>query len=258
MPAANRSMLTRWSQPLLLALQFLTRIPMPDIGRVDAAVVGRSLLWYPLVGAFIGCLLWLLQVLLQVLLPQLWSLQAALVLLLWCLLSGGLHLDGLADSADAWAGGLGDRERTLALMKDPTCGPAAVMVLVLLLLVKFSALTALLATAPGWLVLAPVVARALLLLLFLTTDYVRAGGLGEVLAQSFPRQHARFLLAALALLLVLVNGSLGITVLLCSLLLFVAVRQLMITRIGGTTGDTAGALVELSEAAVLLALLLAG
>jgi adenosylcobinamide-GDP ribazoletransferase len=67
-------------------------------------------------------------------------LHAALLLTVWVLLSGGLHLDGLADSADAWLGGFGDRERTLTIMKDPRSGPIAVVVLVLVLLLKFCAL----------------------------------------------------------------------------------------------------------------------
>ncbi|MFT6915092.1 MAG: adenosylcobinamide-GDP ribazoletransferase [Motiliproteus sp.] len=253
----KRMGLSGWCLPPLLAMQFLTRIPMPDLGLLDNTQVGRSLLWYPAVGGLIGTVLWLTQLLLQALLPDLWSVQAGLLLVVWCLLTGGLHLDGLADSADAWAGGLGDRARSLALMKDPTCGPAGVMVLVLLLVVKFSTLTALIATAPWGLIVAPLVARALLLLLFLSTDYVRAGGLGEVLVQHFPRQQARYLLAALALLL-LWGGAPGVLVLLCTGLLFAGLRLLMCRRLGGTTGDTAGALVELSEAIVLLALLLGG
>ncbi len=136
-----------YGHSLLIALQFLTRIPVPDHGNQDPVLVGRSLLCYPAVGLLIGCLLWGLQYLLQLLLPQLWSLQAALILTGWCLITGGLHLDGLADSADAWLGGLGDRQRTLELMKDPTCGSAAVLVLVLVLLIKFSALQLLISSS---------------------------------------------------------------------------------------------------------------
>ena len=240
-------------QSLLIAMQFLTRIPVPSIGRVDNRIVGMSLLWYPLVGLLIGVILWLFQAGLALMLPQQWSLQAALLLTLWCLLTGGLHLDGLADSADAWVGGFGDRQRTLELMKDPTCGPAAVLLIVLLLLVKFSALSALLSLNSTWLLIAPVVGRALLLLLFLTTHYVRQGGLGEVLSEAFPRRAAQGVLVVLSVLL-LSAGSIGFTVLVLVLLLFFGLRYLMIERLGGTTGDTAGALVELGEAMVLLAL----
>lgn len=112
--------------PLLIALQFLTRLPVRLLGMPAPEQVGRSLLWYPLVGLLLGGLLLAAQALLS---QQPAVLQAALLLTLWVALSGGLHLDGLADTADAWVGGYGDRERTLAIMKDPRSGPIAVAVL---------------------------------------------------------------------------------------------------------------------------------
>ena len=85
-------------------------------------------------------------------------LHAALLLTAWVLLSGGLHLDGLADSADAWLGGFGDRERTLTIMKDPRSGPIAVVTLGLVLLLKFTALVALIEQHNGAaLILAPLI-----------------------------------------------------------------------------------------------------
>jgi len=244
-----------WALTPLLALQFLTRLPLPDTGRVADRLVGRSLLYYPLVGGLIGLLLLLTQLLLERILPGQWWVQAALLLTLWVGLTGGLHLDGLADSADAWAGGLGDPERTLALMKDPRCGPAALVWVVLVLLLKASLLAALIPTQAPWLLWAPLLARAALPLLFLTTPYVRPGGLGAVLAAELPRRDLRHLLIGIGLL-ALWAGAAAISALLLVLLLFWALRALMQARIGGTTGDTAGALVELSELTALLGLLI--
>lgn len=127
--------------PLLIALQFLTSLPIRLPAMPEPEQQGRSLLYYPLVGLLLGALLCLAAFVLDGA-PAL--LQAALLLTLWVALTGALHLDGLADSADAWLGGFGDRERTLQIMKDPRSGPVAVVVLVLLLLLKFSALLALL------------------------------------------------------------------------------------------------------------------
>ena len=238
----------------LIALQFLTRLPIRLPGMPAPAAVGRSLLSYPLVGLLLGALLLSAQWALQGTAPVL---QAALLLILWVGLSGGLHLDGLADSADAWAGGYGDRERTLTIMQDPRSGPIAVVVLVLVLLLKFAALLTLLqANQPLALLLAPWLARGLLPLLFLSTPYVRPGGLGALLATHLPRRELPGWLAGHALLLVLLTGWLGLLALLAALLLFAGLRRLMCQRLGGTTGDTAGALVELAEAAVLLALAL--
>ncbi len=71
-------------------------------------------------------------------------LRAVLLLFVWVVVTGGLHIDGLADMADAWIGGQGDADRTLEIMKDPQCGPSAVVAVVLLLLAKLAALNVLL------------------------------------------------------------------------------------------------------------------
>jgi adenosylcobinamide-GDP ribazoletransferase len=103
-------------RPFLVALQFLTRLPVHMPEPPDEREIGQSLLYYPLVGLLLGLMLAALA----------WAmrdgssmLHAALLLAMWVLMTGGLHLDGLADSADAWVGGQGSRERTLAIMKDP-------------------------------------------------------------------------------------------------------------------------------------------
>lgn len=237
--------------PWWIALQFLTRLPVTLTGMPTPEQVGRSLLFYPLVGLLIGLLLLAAQ---QLLGDSAVLLQAALLLMLWVGISGGLHLDGLADSADAWVGGFGDKQRTLAIMKDPRSGPIAVVVLVLLLVLKFAALVALLESSAGLLVLlVPWVARCLLPLLFLTTPYVRAGGLGQALAEHLPRRQLPWALAANALAMLLFGWP-ALLALLVAGGVFIWLRSLMLKRLGGSTGDTAGALLEIAECAVLVAL----
>ncbi|MFQ7899761.1 adenosylcobinamide-GDP ribazoletransferase [Stutzerimonas degradans] len=239
--------------PLLIAVQFLTSLPIRLPAMPTAQQQGRSLLHYPSVGLLLGALLWLAALLLGGTPPVL---QAALVLMLWVALSGALHLDGLADSADAWLGGFGDRERTLAIMKDPRSGPVAVVVLVLLLLLKFVALLVLLqAQQLVALLLAPLLGRTALLALFLSTAYVRPNGLGHALATNLPRERARGVLAVVVMgcLPLGVGGQLALG---CAAVTFLLARRAMCRRLGGTTGDTAGALLELVECAVLLGLAL--
>lgn len=239
--------------PLLIALQFLSSLPLHLPRMPTPEEQGRSLLCYPLVGLLFGVLLlagaWLLNGAPSVL-------AAALLLTLWVALSGALHLDGLADSADAWLGGLGDRERTLEIMKDPRSGPMAVVTLVLVLLLKFAALLALL-EAGQWLalLLAPLLARASVLGLFLSTPYVRAGGLGADMAEHLPRDAGWrvLLLSAAACLLA---GWSGVLAVLGAVGVHLLLRRQLLRRLGGTTGDTAGALLELSECAVLVLLVL--
>lgn len=237
-----------------IALQFLSSLPVRLPGMPEPRQMGRSLLFYPVVGLLFGLLLWLASYLLQGV-PA--PLHAALLLALWVLLSGALHLDGLADSADAWLGGFGDRERTLQIMKDPRSGPIAVVTLMLVLLLKFCALWVLVERGAGAvLVLAPVVGRAALLGLFMGTPYVRPGGLGQALADHLPRQTAGWILAGSALVCVALGGSRVLWVLLLSAGVFTWLRHLMCRRLGGTTGDTAGALLELLELTVVLGLAL--
>ncbi|POF41965.1 adenosylcobinamide-GDP ribazoletransferase [Pseudomonas laurylsulfativorans] len=241
--------------PFWIALQFLSSLPIRLPGMPEPRELGQSLLFYPLVGLLFGAILWAFN---WLLLGTPTLLHAALLLTVWVLLSGGLHLDGLADSADAWLGGFGDRERTLTIMKDPRSGPIAVVTLVLVLLLKFTALLALIEQQHSLaLIIVPLIGRSALLGLFLTTPYVRAGGLGQALADHLPRSAGRQVLAVSALACVLIAGLSGVLAVVLAALGFVWLRQLMLRRLGGTTGDTAGAMLELLEVAVLVGLALA-
>ncbi|UPG86151.1 adenosylcobinamide-GDP ribazoletransferase [Luteibacter aegosomatis] len=233
---------------LLIAFGFLTRLPMPRV-TWDANGQAASLKWYPLVGLVLGLLLALLAYVLHRLpaFPM-----AAIVFTAWVLLTGALHLDGLADSADAWVGGLGDRERTLSIMKDPRCGPAGVMSLVGVSLLKVSALTAL---PSAWLLLLPpLLARGALVGWFLTTPYVREHGLGDAL-RGAPVMGCRVAIV-LTVVVTLCFGVAGAVSLLAAAFVAYVWRAACMRRIGGFTGDTAGAMVEMIEASVLLTLLI--
>lgn len=236
---------------LLAALGLLTRVPVPARVFTDPAARARSLAWYPVVGLLLGLALAALAWCLQESPPML---GAALLLLAWVWLTGGLHLDGLADSADAWVGGLGDRERTLAIMKDPRSGPAGVSAVVLVLLLKFAALASLETPPLVALALAPLLARAALTLAFLALPYVRAGGMGSGLAPASRLPCVVALLLAVAL--AGVAGLRGVFALLAAAAVFWLWRRACRRRLGGITGDTCGALAELVEAGVLVALAL--
>lgn len=239
-------------RPFFIALQFLTRLPVPVLESMpDAAEQGRSLLYYPLVGLLIGLLLVAINALAGNADPLL---RAALSLAVWVAVTGGLHIDGLADSADAWIGGQGDRQRTLEIMKDPRCGPSAVAAVVLLLLVKLAALHALFLQGDwGVILLAPMIGRLSLVATFLYLPYVRPSGLGAMLAEQLPRAEAGRVALACLLFCLLVEGWLAVGMLLSCAALFGVFRQKLLSRLGGFTGDSAGALCELTEATALVA-----
>ena len=178
---------------------------------------------------------------------------AAILLTIWVLITGGLHLDGLADSADAWIGGLNDRDRTLEIMKDPYCGPIAVAVIVLLLLLKWVALSQLLKTDhSAFLIVVPMLSRSIIIVLFMTTTYVRDSGLGAAFLEHMPEEKVLWTSLLMSGLFYLIFAGL-FSIILAALSVFV-LRIMMIKRIGGMTGDTLGATVEIAETAALIGL----
>ena len=239
----------------MTAFLFLTRLPMPALKDYRDQDSGRAFSLFPLVGLSLGVIMTSSALWLQGHLPH--DVIAAIILLLWILLSGGLHLDGLGDSADGWLAG-GNTERTLEIMKDPRSGSAAVIVIGATLLIKFAALNNIIAEQQWWaLALAPMFARAMALTLFLTTPYVSPQGIAKQFLQYANRRHMRLAVAA-ATLITLLFLELYTALWAISLCLgvFIALRHLMIRRLGGTTGDTSGALIEWTEAAFLIGCLL--
>ena len=236
-----------------IALGLLTRIPVPKafyvIENDSGKLAGLSVLFYPLVGLIIGGLLLLLSSITSYLsLPSDSLLIAGLILALWVLLTGALHLDGLADSADAWLGGYGDQQRTLEIMKDPYSGPAAVVILIIILLLKFSAIINV-----SWqiLLLTPVLGRTAAMLLLATTPYVRKGGLGESAANTLPVKTAWFVALVVLILTVYLLGKVSLALVVILLVGYLC-RNMMLNRIGGITGDTIGALIEIIEVVSLI------
>lgn len=240
-------------RPFLLAVQFLTRIPTPNINDLSDREIGLSQYYYPVVGFIIGLVL--LAAAQFISLPSS-NLNAALLLTVWVLITGALHLDGLADCADAWVGGYGDRDKTLAIMKDPQSGPVAVVLILCVLLIKFTAIEAVISNQ-AWaaLILSPVIARCMLPLLFHFTPYVRSNGLGSALTQHKSTPLLTVILALSLSLSLMLIGLSALSLILSALLVLLIIRQISIKRLGGITGDVAGALVELTEVIVLITFL---
>lgn len=232
-----------------LALSFLTTIPTPAAAYVEGGL-GRLAKWFPWVGLVLGLILAGSQWLLALVLPA--PVTAVLIIALWAWLTGGLHLDGLADCGDGLLAVAG-RERRLEILKDSRLGAFGAILLVLFLLAKGTAVTFL--PVPSFaLVLAPVLGRWFILIAARQPS-ARHGGMGEWFAASLtPR--TMFQAAILPLLLVVTGGWYDVravwAVLLAALVTFLILR-LARARLGGVTGDVFGLVVEMTELAVLLA-----
>lgn len=237
--------------PFFIALQFLTTFPVQLKEMPSKQQNGQSLLFYPLIGLMIGVILFAIATLLHAL-PVI--LSSSLILVVWIWLTGGLHLDGLADTADAWVGGFGDKERTLKIMKDPSCGPIGVLSLMILCLIKWSALYVLLEKQLySALILFPILGRLAPLFLFLTTQYVREKGLGSSIAEFIPKTSA-VIVFAVCLVASAYFAWVGILTAIIFIGILIYLRYKFIQRIGGITGDTVGASIEICEAVSILSL----
>ena len=235
--------------PFWIALQFLTVFPIQLKQMPSKQQNGQSLLFYPVIGLGIGLVLYTIALGLSALPSMLLS---SLILVIWIWLTGGLHLDGLADTADAWVGGFGDKERTLKIMKDPACGPIGVLSLIIVCILKWSAIYILLEKQyVQALILFPMLGRLVPLFLFLTTDYVREKGLGSSIANYIPKMIS-IIVACLSLSLFTYFSWLGLGCIMISILILLYLRQQFIRRIDGITGDTVGASIELVEMAAIL------
>jgi cobalamin 5'-phosphate synthase/cobalamin synthase len=240
---------------LLVALAFLTRLPIPLPATTDGKAVGRASLLFPAVGLLIGGVQAGVAMLLLRRLPD--PIVAVLVVAVGVLLTGALHLDGLADTADGFGGGK-TREHALEIMRDHavgTYGAAAVALAVLLQATTLASITMLGRAGLLWIVLAPALGRWAPVLLGRFLPYARTeGGLGKALADGGAGDlevgGATLVVGAAAGLLAGWNGAGAVALALAITILFGGLCR---WKLGGVTGDTLGASVVLVEAATLVA-----
>src|SRR5215472_17269472 len=235
---------------LRAAVAFLTRVPVDPRGTVEAADVAGGAIFFPVVGALVGgasaAVAWALALVLPAAVAALGAVAAGAAL------TGALHLDGLADTADSY--GAHDRGRALAIMRDHAVGSYGVVAIVLDLALRAAATAALLTRPRG--ILALVAAGALSRAASAATGALlrpaRAdASLGSVLAGS-----SRALAAGAAVLgtaiAVLAMGLAGLAAAAAVALAALAWGGLCRRRLGGITGDTLGAASEGAEVLVLL------
>jgi adenosylcobinamide-GDP ribazoletransferase len=226
-----------------LASTFLTTLPAPSFV-VPSGGLGPAGRWFPLVGLMVGVLLWCVQGVAERLFAP--SLAGALVVLAWVALTGGLHLDGLADCCDGLLATV-SQERRLEIMRDPRVGSFGALGLILTLLIKVLAVGM---ASPMVLLIAPVWARWLLLWAA-RQPQARQGGMGALFAAGVT-QEVIAMAALVPLLLLLSGGVRGAVAVGLAMLAMLALVRLARARLGGMTGDVFGLVVEVSEVVMLL------
>lgn len=236
----------------LLALQFLTRIPIKIKGKLDQGDHSQAMLYFPLAGLIIGLLLVLVFKFCSWFFPK--SALSALVITVYALITGGLHIDGLADTCDGIYGGKDNKENILRIMKDSRIGAAGVLAICLDILLRYVFLNSIPEVkVPLALTSMAVLGRWSQVALVFHSSSAAVSSTAGVFSRNL-NPAVFFLTTGLTILISLfLIKPLYLffisCVLVCVILWF---KNYLHRKIGGITGDTIGALNEVVEIIVLV------
>lgn len=253
--------MTRWiarEWPVfLLALQFLTRLPLPaDVGYTPARMAATPR-WHPgagiVIGTIVGLVFWVAAAIWPPFVAAIVSTAAGLML------TGAFHEDGFADACDGLGGGA-TRERALEIMRDSRLGTYGTAGLVMVLAGKIAALGSLpVAAVPLALVAGHAASRASSVVVLATSAYVRDHGTGKPVSEGIPPEDLLFALVTGVLAVLPLGFVMSVMAILCGALGLAAghlvMRRQFERRLGGYTGDCLGAVQQLGEVGFYLGLL---
>ncbi|MBF9032103.1 adenosylcobinamide-GDP ribazoletransferase [Rhodobacterales bacterium HKCCE3408] len=235
------------ARDLFRATGLLTRIPVPPVETAPGGMAAAAWAW-PLIGALVGAVGAGVAAIAAHLGLPVWP-AAVLGLAAMVLLTGGLHEDGLADTADGLFGGA-TRERRLEIMRDSRVGSYGVLALGLVLILRWSCIAALLAAGSVWaLIAAAAISRAGMAALMAALPHARPDGLAQITGR--PSRSVALVAVGIGLVVaVFCPGGIGAAAL--AALALVWIGRMAQARIGGQTGDILGASCQLAEAAAMV------
>ena len=242
-------------KPFFAALQFLTIVPLPQGWSGDHRALSKSITFFPIIGLMIGISAAAVFIGLNTALPQLPASVIAVIYLMG--ISGGLHMDGLADTADGFFSAR-PRDKILDIMRDSHTGAMGVMAIVSVLVLKVS----LFASIPSPLcvptiILMPVAGRCALTIVMTLLPYARKeGGLASLFQASRSWHQIPWVFFVLVATSWIAMQWSGLVAAVFSLFVILGFAGYSRQKIGGFTGDTLGAACELAEMAPAIAVLI--
>ncbi|MCH4889164.1 adenosylcobinamide-GDP ribazoletransferase [Acidaminobacter sp. JC074] len=231
---------------LILMLQFLTKLPLPFEINATEEDFSKGVIYFPVVGLIIGLLM--AGIFYGVSLISNSLIAAVLVVAFEVFITGGLHLDGLADTFDGLYS-YRDKDRMLEIMKDSRVGTNGVLVLVISLTLKMALLYSI-SDPVKVIILMPVVSRCMVVLTAAISKYAREKGMGGFFIEKTSKGQLVVALLITAVLHIIKPELLFVT--LVVLVLTLIYRYHVYSKIDGVTGDVLGAIVELSEVFYLM------
>jgi adenosylcobinamide-GDP ribazoletransferase len=233
-----------------IAVQFLTRLPVPRVLSNSEAELGKAAAFFPLIGVIVGGGAALVSVLLQRVFPVSASVLCAMVFAAF--ITNGFHEDGLADTFDGFGGGW-TKDRVLEIMRDSRIGTYGTLALVFLV---FGKLTFLSSLPQGqiwrWLIVAHTAARWTILPLCAWLPYARADGQGKLVAKQVGALELLTATATLIVAILLLPWRAALTALLVTSLVTLVSGLYFRARLEGITGDCLGATNQLTEVGLYL------
>lgn len=233
---------------LRAAVSFLTVLPVANADGSPGERLGRA--YFPAIGAAVGLAAWVVFAVMTAFTSSLLAAAGAVAVV--SLLTGAIHLDGLADTADGVLGA-GDTARRLEVMRDPRLGSYGVTAIVVVLIAEVAALSSISPSrALAGLLIAGALSRLATLYVIAFVPYVRSVGLGVAAWSSKHRLSDLLIGSAFVAIVGLLDWRRALVALPAVALVTVSVAVLARRRLGGATGDICGATAELSQLAVLI------
>ncbi len=235
----------------LVALQFLTIAPFPVRRPISGTELGRSMRWFPLVGALLGGLIALVDWLLAPVTTA--EIRSVTTIVLLAVLTGALHLDGLMDACDGLFA-LASPQRRLEIMADSRVGSFGLVGAALILLLKYAAILAIPAYGrPAAFIAMGALSRWSMVYTTVLYPAARPTGLGQAYKAAAGRTDLA-VATGFAVLALAPSGAAGAGALLLTWAVAALCARYACERIGGLNGDVYGAISEVVEVAVLIAL----
>jgi adenosylcobinamide-GDP ribazoletransferase len=246
--------MAEWLRLFLIAIQFLTRLPVPEWVKASEETLGKATKFFPLVGVMVGAGAALTFWLLKHMLPGSAAVLGAIIFTAF--ITNGFHEDGLADTFDGFGGGW-TKEQALEIMRDSRLGTYGALALVFLILGKYSFLSSIASGAPGqvwrWLIVAHTAGRWTVLPLCAWLPYARAEGQGKLVAKQIGKADIFIGSVILLVTVLLLSWQAALAAVLVTGLATLVSGFYYRARLSGVTGDCLGATNQIAEVSLYLA-----
>lgn len=233
---------------LIILIQFMTRIPVFVNVEYDEEKLGKSIKYFPLVGAIIGIFLYGINILAGKITVNR-QIAAIIIIIVEIFITGLIHIDGLADTADGLFS-YAEKEKILEIMKDSRVGTNGAVALILYFMTKVILLSEI---RPEYIILYPVISRLSTSINAGLGEYARKNGMSnEIIAKNGKKEAGISIIITMILSFIILKVK-GLIILIFAILFILLLMKGVKRKIGGITGDTMGASLELTSILVLLA-----